>query len=146
MIRPARPDDLRPIVQLAIGLFGEVFPLELEEDHAVNSLAMILFSNGYVRVAEADGEIVGFLVGTISQSGFWSAEPCAMEAKFGIHPDHRSYRLARSFVKDFEGWAESMGVKTVVMACEVGLSGDRVRRLFEHLGYSASEIVFRKSI
>ena len=56
MIRPARPDDLRPIVQLAIGLFGEVFPLELEEDHAVNSLAMILFSNGYVRVAEADGQ------------------------------------------------------------------------------------------
>lgn len=146
MIRPATPDDLRPIVRLAISIFKDTFPLELEEDHAVNSLAMILFSNGYVRVAEAGGGVIGFLAGTISPSGFWSQELCAVEAKFGVHPDYRGGKLARSFMSDFEAWAKSMGVNTVVMACETDLSGDRVGKFYERAGYAPSETVYRKLI
>jgi GNAT superfamily N-acetyltransferase len=146
MIRVARPEDLRPIVRLAIQIFEEAFPFDLNEDHAVNALAMIMFGNGYVRVAEAGGEVVGFLVGTISASGFWSQELCAVEAKFGIHPDYRGGKLARAFMCDFEAWAKSMGVNTVVMACETDLSGDRVGKLYERGGYVASETVYRKSV
>lgn len=145
MIRTARPDDLRPIVRLAIDIFGEAFPFDLDEEHAVSALAMIMFGNGYAKVAEVDGEIIGFLVGTISVAGMWSRDLCGIEAKFGIHPKNRSFRLARAFVRDFEAWVKSMGVPDVAMVREVAMDS-RVDRFYRRLGYAPTEVIYRKTL
>lgn len=145
MIRPARADDIRPIVRLAIEIFGDVFPFEVDEEYAVNSLAMLMFSNGFVRVAEVDGKIVGFLVGAISLAGMWSSDLCAVEAKFGVHPEHRGSRLDRALIREFEAWAANMGVKDVAMISEADLD-PRVGHYYRRLGYVPAEVIHRKRI
>lgn len=145
MIRPGLPDDLKPVASLAIEIFAGKLPFEPNEDRVVNALAMILFGNGYVRVAESDGQIVGFLVGNITVAGMWSNDLCGIEAKFGIHPDHRSFRLARTFVHDFEAWVKSMGVTDVAMVREVSMDA-RVDRFYRRLGYAPAEVIYRKKI
>lgn len=146
IIRPARPDEIETIIILARDTFVGTLPVEKSEAVATAAIQCLMFSGGYVRVAETDAEIIGFLVGAETQVRPWSAEPCAVELLFYVKPEHRRGRAAWRLKDDFEAWARGRGVGAITFTGHHGLEGDRVGRLYERWGYRPVETIYIKRL
>lgn len=81
---------------------------------------------GASQVAEADGKVVGFMLGDLRAGEFGLEEPSGWIERFGIDPDHRGQDLGRrmfeAMVTHFrQGGARS--VRTLVDRSDAGLTG-----------------------
>ena len=81
---------------------------------------------GASQVAEADGKVVGFMLGDLRAGEFGLEEPSGWIERFGIDPDHRGQDLGRrmfeAMVTHFRtGGARS--VRTLVDRGDAGLAG-----------------------
>jgi len=81
---------------------------------------------GASQVAEADGKVVGFMLGDLRAGEFGLEEPSGWIERFGIDPDHRGQDLGRrmfeAMVAHFRaGGARS--VRTLVDQGDTGLAG-----------------------
>jgi ribosomal protein S18 acetylase RimI-like enzyme len=81
---------------------------------------------GASQVAEADGKVVGFMLGDLRAGEFGLEEPSGWIERFGIDPDHRGHDLGRrmftAMVDHFRaGGART--VRTLVDRGDAGLTG-----------------------
>jgi GNAT superfamily N-acetyltransferase len=146
IIRPARPDEARALALLAESEFAATLPIEPSLEKGTASLAMLICGDGYVRVAEVDGEIAGFFAATVMEASPWSLEPCAVEVKFVVRPQHRSLRRANAFIDDFEAWAARREVKPIILTAQHDKDGARVGTFYQRKGYQPVETIFIKRL
>jgi len=78
-------------------------------------------------VAEADGMVVGFLLGALHYGEYGRAETSAIIDSFGVHPEYRSKGVGRALMNQFVANIRAVGVEQV--RTEVGWNQ------FELLGF-----------
>jgi ribosomal protein S18 acetylase RimI-like enzyme len=78
------------------------------------------------RVAEVDGQVVGFMLGDVRAGEFGLEEPSGWIERFGIDPEHRGRDLGRQLFDSLIGHfrrRDVTTVRTLVDQRESGLAG-----------------------
>ena len=100
----------------------------------VESKLRWVIENWYTQCA-LDGDVmVGFMVGTISET-FMNHEKNAYEKGLFVLPEHRGGTTAIRLVRNFEAWAKSQGAARIWLQQSVGQNMDSTLRFFQRLGY-----------
>lgn len=146
-LRDATGADIPAIIELGRPVFGEVFPIAGDADRMARMLDwMACDLRGYLRVAEVDGAIVGFLAGMAAPFEPWSDDRCASEVLLYIAPAHRNASLASVMVRAFVEWARQRGCSLVSVSAQDRLDGARVGKLYRRLGFAPQETNYIKRI
>jgi ribosomal protein S18 acetylase RimI-like enzyme len=90
------------------------------------------------RVAEADGKLVGFMMGDIRQGEFGLEEPTGWIERFGIDPDYRGRDLGKRLFDAVVGHFRASGVRTLrtlVSVDDPGIAG-----FLEAMGFQPSPL------
>lgn len=131
-IRPANPSDLKAIQDLNHELFKHDaewishlvmdWPYDPETGEAYFK-GLIDSSDKFCFVAESDGEIIGYLAGTISKpESYRTLKRAELENMF-VKPDHRGQGIGSKLVAEFKHWCQKRGVqKILVIASEPNAS------------------------
>lgn len=88
----------------------------------------------HARVAEHDGEIVGFLLGFITGG----KEPVGYIHLVGIHPDHRRRGVGKVLYESFMAHCAKNGVQRLKTIAATGAEGQR--DFHESLGFTAEVV------
>jgi len=144
MIRKATTEDIFSIAVLGrqfVREVGEEFSFDSET--AIRSLQMAIPSDQFfLWVSEQDGDVVGFLAGTLSGTLF-SKDKVASELVWYMDPAHRGSEAIK-LVNKFEDWAKANGCNRVSMA-DVDLLNS-LSSLYERKGYKLYEKAYVKGI
>ena len=87
----------------------------------------------HALIAEEDGEVVGFLLGLVTED----APKVAYVHLVGIHPDHRRLGVGKELYVRFTERAQAVGAATMKAITTVGNEGSV--RFHEALGFEAHE-------
>lgn len=144
--RAARPEDDAAIVAMCLALYEEdPGPHPITEDHVRRTLAMLRAnpSRGRAVVIEVATVVVGyaFLI------AFWSNElggECCSFDEIYIVPSARNAGLGSSLFDAVTRNPELAPHPPVALALEVTPGNVRARRLYERLGFSASNLGMRR--
>ena len=79
----------------------------------------------------ADGGMIGFVLFPIYVTG----TPAAQELFWWVDHDKRGTRLGLDLLRTAEAQAKKLGAEVMIMLCLDRLSGGRVGKLYERLGY-----------
>lgn len=145
-IKIAGPDDVPVLMDMAWESFRAFAPVPGDRDLFAGMLTSLATFGGYVRIAEREGQPVGFLAGLVTPFKPWANEKCAMEVLFFVAPEHRTSRAAVLLLKDFEAWAKSKGCASMAVSANLPSGGERAGKLYERMGFTPIETAFLKRI
>jgi GNAT superfamily N-acetyltransferase len=143
MIRNATTDDLEGIIELGQQFFDES-PHYRELGYApekIRSLVSALLHNpdGFVRVAERAGELVGIMLGMAGEH--WASTAIvATELGLFVRPRRRGSLLAIQFVTEFRDWGRERGCIKCLAGSSTGLDFETCARVYEHVGFKRNSI------
>ena len=109
-VRNLKEQDLEPIVRIdaiAVGrkrvdYFRTKLNAAIRDSHPQVSL-----------VAEADGMVVGFLLGALHYGEYGRTETSAIIDSLGVHPEFRGKGVGRALMNQFVANVRAVGVETV---------------------------------
>jgi len=120
------------------------YNLSFKQDKFINSFMSVVNNPDYFYLlAEVDGEAVGFFLGTVYRPLF-SDDTIAAEMFWWIDKDHRGHRAAIQMLKSFEDWSKEVGATEVNVSDLQGVKN--LDKLYERLGYSRSEVTYKKEL
>lgn len=120
------------------------YNLSFKQDKFANSfLNIINHPDYYYLVAEVDGEAVGFFLGAVYRPMF-SEDVIAAEMFWWIDKDNRGRRVAIQMLSSFEDWAKEVGATQVNVSDLQGVKN--LDKLYSRLGYTKSEVTYRKDL
>ncbi len=120
------------------------YNLSFKQDKFIDSfLAVVNNPDYYYLVAEVDGEAVGFFLGAIYRPMF-SEDIIAAEMFWWIDKDNRGRKIAIQMLSSFEVWAKEAGATQVNVSDLQGVKN--LGKLSERLGYTKSEVTYRKDL
>ena len=93
---------------------------------------------GASQVAEADGQVVGFMLGDLRAGEFGLEEPSGWIERFGIDPGHRGHDLGRQMFAAMVAHFRAGGARTVRTLVDRGDAG--VAGFLRALGLSPSPL------
>jgi ribosomal protein S18 acetylase RimI-like enzyme len=121
-LRRARPLD-RPAV---LAVDGAAFPPFWRLDHEGLADALAATPTSRFRVAEADGEMLGYaIVGRAARRGYVQ--------RLAVAPEAQGAGLGRALLVDGLRWLRRRGVARAVVNTQV--DNERARQLYESLGF-----------
>lgn len=98
-----------------------------------------------VLAKNTHGEYVAFFLGAVHQQYFGNDWVATDLATF-VHPEHRGGSYFLRLVKEFEAWAQSLGVKEIYLSQSTGINIEKTKSMFERLGYQAIGYSTKKEI
>lgn len=135
IVRKAKSGDetkLLPLVQDFVASF------ELDGDSYRASFQRLLQNeSALLLVAEADGEIVGYLLGFVHDT-FYANGPAAWIEEIMVHSDHRRTGLGGRLMESFEAWCQDQGAVLAALATR------RASKFYTAIGYEESATYFRR--
>jgi len=87
-----------------------------------------------IFVAEHDGEVVAFLLATISTYRQSAGIFTTQEVLF-VKPEYRGSRAAVLLMKELVRWSKMLGAKEITGGNDNGFQSDRTARFLEHFGF-----------
>ena len=134
-IRPAKAEDearLLPLVQDFVASF------ELDPDSYCSSFQRLIANDSaLVMVAEADGRLVGYILGFVHDT-FYANGPVAWVEEIMVHSEYRRSGLGGQLMESFESWCSSKG------AVPSALATRRASEFYKAIGYEESATYFRR--
>ncbi|MBE9565110.1 MAG: hypothetical protein IMF17_07670 [Proteobacteria bacterium] len=127
MIRDACPEDYERLLPLAKEAYEKSIFNGVEFSPAAirrTFITMVVFGNGFAKVVEKEGELVGLMLGIITENHF--GIKCALD--LFTYSSYSTYHL----IKDFIDWSEKNGAKFIQITDLTG--SERYQRLIEHTG------------
>lgn len=120
-IRNARADDVLPLLQFAEVYHEQSkqwdFYGELDGIWLMNNIAIAVNDpNQIILVAVKDSELVGVYWGCVSWQTM-APIPLGRNLFFFVHPDHRTFSIARQLVSEFEKWCKYKGAVAIAVGC-----------------------------
>jgi len=106
-IRPCRPDEVDAVLEL----WRQADATPGVTDTADDLRRAIADSPAHVLVAEAEGQIVGSIIGTFDG---WRGNIY----RLAVHPHHRRQGIARKLVAEIEKWLFGRGTKRITALVE----------------------------
>lgn len=108
-----------------------------------NLAATILADDGYLRVMEIDGHLVGGMWGFLSSLP-WSRVKLASDIILFVHKDYRGYGV--SLVDDWVAWSIERGAKEVILSTASGIKPKSFGRLMQRKGFTLQGQTYSKEI
>ena len=137
IIRRARPND-KPVVLLLARAFATSFAVEPPAfDQAFD--ALLAQPEVFLAVAEASGEVAGYLLG-FEHLTFFANGRVAWAEEIMVGEAFRRQGTGRKLMGAFEAWASEREVKQIALATR------RASDFYEALGYEKSASYFRKRL
>lgn len=96
-------------------------------------------------IAEADGEIVGFFCGQISQTFFGPALIASDHVLFVLQA-HRGTRAALGLLAEFQAWAKKNGAVQIFMGITTGVDEWRTAQFYDRCGFQITGRVMKKEL
>jgi GNAT superfamily N-acetyltransferase len=129
-VRPVEPSDLDAIVRIDEKLSGHP-----RKEYWQRRLEMSPLRPPWMSlVAEADGRVVGFVFGWVSESEFGIAEPVAWLDQIGVDPPYRGRGVGQALVGRFVlSGRELRAIRKVATLIDLGQAD--VREFFLRLGF-----------
>ncbi|NNE18902.1 MAG: GNAT family N-acetyltransferase [Myxococcales bacterium] len=89
-------------------------------------------------VAEADGKVVGFMLGEVRSGEFGLEEPTGWIEVLGVDPDYRGNAIGRRLAERVLASFDSLGAKTVRTLVDEEMTG--IGEFFTALGFEAATL------
>lgn len=148
-IRDATQEDVLDTV-LAVKQFCKEIPhpawTKFNSNKVNNLVAQLVESeNGFVKIVENEGEIVGALIAVVSElpiNDLWFSQ----ELMFWIDPEHRKGRTAIKLIDDYVEWSEKRGCSFSRLSDLDSVLKTNVGTLFKRKGFKPTEIAYVKEI
>jgi len=131
--------------------FEKLFPLHYEELCVTKEYPLEPDIEAYRALANAkmlrcitcraDGELIGYIVFTISRHMHYRSCVTAFEDLYFVRKDYRKGRVGIKLFQYAEKVLKQFGINRIVMHTKVHLDNSR---LFEYLGYKWTDKVFTK--
>lgn len=142
MIRAATTDDISAMVYLG-QLMHDESPRYAKSEYKPEKLVAladhVLGGNGIAFVVEIGGELVGMMVGLVTEH-FFSDVRIGTDLALYIEPEHRGGRHAVRLVRAFEARAKELGASEIELGVSTGYHAERTADLYEALGYERNSI------
>jgi len=139
MIRKARPDDYKKLLPL----FKKAHAFTVYRDQPMDELHLrrmvtvgAVLPAFHFEVVEIDGELVGMFGGMVDTS-IWGSKRAVELMCFSDRSTHR-------LIRNFEKWAASQGIDTVILSDES--KNDRYRKMMNILGYNEDGVFYSKKV
>lgn len=141
--RQATIEDIDQLVYLSIcltdesgynGLFIDI------EDIKETLVSFIKDSNVFTQIADLDGLLIGFIVGTYSKLAF-SKELQAHETLWYVSKEFRKTDIGLCLYVLFEQWAKDLNVRVIHTASPYG---SKLGKAYEKQGYKMFEELYIK--
>jgi len=134
-LRPARPDDRDALFPIARD-FATSF--EVEFSPFAETLSHLLQdSSAWLWVAEADGVLIGYLLG-FDHFTFFANGRVSWVEEVAVIESWRRKGVGAALMSAFESWAKERGSRLVALATR------RAAPFYTALGYEESAIYFRR--
>jgi GNAT superfamily N-acetyltransferase len=144
MIRQATADDIQSLVVLGKIMHDETSYKHVEyAPEKVAKTCQLMITNGFLMVAEKDGEVVGVMMGDVV-TPWYTDERMGIDYCLYIYPEHRNGLIAVRLIKKFEEWCIAMGATQIRPG--VGTGDKNVSRLYKSLGFNSVGEWFLKDI
>lgn len=115
-----------------------VASFELEPDSYKKSFhRLVRNESAFVMVAEADGQLVGYILGFVHDT-FYANGPVAWVEEIMVHSEHRRTGLGGHLMDSFESWCKSR--RAILSA----LATRRASKFYEAIGYEESATYYRR--
>ena len=90
------------------------------------------------QVAEADGKVVGFMLGEVRSGEFGLEEPTGWIEVLGVDPAYRSQAIGRRLAEAILGHFRKQGATTVRTLVDEGM--EEIARFFASLGFEPAPL------
>lgn len=140
-IREANESDIDALVEMGRAFFAySAFSAKSSFDAAsVEATLLGAMRTGCVLVCERDGVVIGGIAGVLAPVWFNMHELAAVEMAWWVAPEFRKTFAAIRLYHAFEAWAVDKGASVVVMSDLVINGTPPEAKLFEKLGFAATE-------
>ena len=134
--RPLGADELDLMVEAGRAMHAEssYSPMQYSAGRVRKFLRELIEADQFVRVYEADGKVVGGMVGVVMPAWF-SDDLCAYDVALYVNRDRRGGRAAILLVRDFVCWAKARGAKQIRPGVTTGVSGSAGAKLYRAMGF-----------
>lgn len=144
MIRNAIESDIPKLVAMGQALHDETtYKHVTYSPERVAETCRLMMLNGFLMVAEKDGEVVGVMMGDVLVP-WYTTERMGIDMTLYIYPEHRNGMIALRLIKRFEEWCIAMGAKQIRPG--IGTGDLSVAKLYQALGYKSVGQWFLKDI
>lgn len=133
-IRPLDELDIGAIVRIEERVTG-IYRPEVFEERVARYLRRDPEAS---QVAEADGRVVGFMLGDVRAGEFGIEEPSAWIERFGLDPDHRGQELGKRMFEAVVRHFRARGIRTVRTL--VDRNDERLAGFLGALGFAPSSL------
>ena len=147
-IRKATREDL-----FDLAILGKQFVREAKENGYRLTFSQEKFTSSFFNVIdnldylllvyEIEGEAVGFFLGAVFEPLF-SKDLLAVEMFWWVEEDYRGNRQSLGLLKTFEDWAKEKGASEVSVSDLQGVKD--LDKLYKRLGYTKSEVTYKKDL
>ena len=156
LVQPIKDSKIRKVTEhdlLDLSILSKMFAKEAKQNGYNLSFKQDKFLNTFLKVvnnpdyyyilAEVDGETVGFFLGVVFNPMF-SDDIIAAEMFWWIDKDHRGHKISIQMLNSFEDWSKKSGATQVNVSDLQSVKN--LDKLYERLGYTKSEVTYRKDL
>lgn len=137
-VRAIRASDLEGVVQLDAHVFGE--PRHAYFERRLASLDGAAQANHTVGlVAEEDGALVGFVLGTLTSGEFGFSDVTALVDSIAVHPDWQRRGIGRQLAEALIAECAARGARE--MYTLVNWNSWDMLKFFDSIGFSLAQTV-----
>lgn len=105
----------------------------------------LAFANPTIFVADADGDVIGFLVCNFYEYHAADGLYTAQEVLF-VRPDKRGTRAAALLMKELIAWSKTLRALEIVGGNDNEFNSERTARFLEHFGFKRVGFTMRREI
>lgn len=149
IVRPATWDDFSGCYELGEEVRSESLtefpPIDVEICRLRLSQTIIMPEAFFWYVAEIDGRLVGFFVGSLQQH-FFSRNVLAINETWYVRPENRGSMAAYKLLREFIAWAKRAGSEKVHIHLNTKVNAERNRTFLYRLGFQDNGVVLRKDL
>lgn len=108
-------------------------------------LGVVAHEEAVAFVAVVDGVAIGLIIG-FAVEYYFGDDKYASDFTFYVAPEHRGGFAFVRLLRAFEHWAESSGVRDIILGVSTELDAERTIAMYERLGYQRSTVALTKRV
>ncbi|WP_186187909.1 GNAT family N-acetyltransferase [Burkholderia gladioli] len=145
MIRDATVDDIPSLVELGARMAAES-PRYRRLAFSGEKLAalftrLIEWEDGFLMVAEHDGEQVGVMAACVLEH-WMSTDRVASEFGLFVLPEHRGRPSALRLARAYQSWARTRGAREITFGISTGVHVEQTARFYRAIGLVDAGLIF----
>lgn len=149
-VEKALIDDVRALVDLGAQMHNEstYAPYSFSESkiEALLHAGIHEFGGVFLRIVRHNDEIIGGMLGLVSNFWFSDEDTIANDLALFVRPDKRGVIASKLLIGEFRQWAREQGAKELALSITTGVHPERTARLFEHCGVPQIGTVHRVEV